>query len=331
MACHDFTVFGLPSKLPWPWRVWAVRRRLRTLAVDVVYFNDAHALTLGGLSARNLPGVATIAARRASFPIRSAQRYRRLCKRIFCVSECVRQRCVECGIPEAKLRVVHDGVDPRRVESGSRQRGREALALQEEEALLLSVGSLAECKGHRFLIDAMPAVRQQFPNARLAIAGAGNQQAQLTAQIARLGLQSHVHLLGFRHDVPDLIQACDLFVFPSIEEGLGSTLIDAMLAQRPIVATNAGGIPDVVAASTPGRSEVAWVVPAGDSPALNVAIREALSQPDAAALVAQRAQRRAWDHFTVDQMVDRSIGEFQIAVAEQRADKATRRRERPDP
>ena len=182
--------------------------------------------------------------------------------------------------------------------------------------MLLSIGSLVECKGHRVLIDAMRAVLQRHPHTRLVIAGAGDQEPALRGQIARLNLTSHVNLLGFRHDVPDLLQACDLFVFPSLEEGLGSTLIDALLAERAIVTTDAGGIPEVVGSDTLGPSACAWVVRRGNEIALGEAIIAALSDPQTMSEKARRGRQRALDRFTVDHMVETSIAEFRATLKE---------------
>ena len=127
LAAGGFPVLSLHGKLPWPWRLAWLRGVLRNRAVQVVYFNDAHAITLGGLAAWGMQQVITVAARRASFPIRSPGRYRGLCDRVFCVSQAAWQQCVEAGIPVDQLRVVYDGVDPQRVASGIRQRGRDVL------------------------------------------------------------------------------------------------------------------------------------------------------------------------------------------------------------
>ena len=315
LASAQFELLPLTGKFPAPPRVWNLRRRLMQLNPDVVYLNDAHAVTLGGMAAWRLRRAVTIAARRASFAIRSPGRYCRLCHRVFCVSQFAADRCASAGIPVAQLRVVHDGVDPERVASGDRRRGRAGLGVRPDDLLLLSVGSLVKCKGHRFLIDAMAAVIGQHPNARLVIAGAGDQRHALEDQIAHRGLQRAVRLLGFRSDIPDLIRACDLFVFPSVEEGLGSTLIDVMLAAKPIVATTAGGIPDVVGTPRDGRSEFAWLVTPGQFAELSQAIVTALGETQLTASMARRGQQRARDRFTVDHMVENTIREFREALA----------------
>src|SRR5690606_9623026 len=115
-------------------------------------------------------------------------------------------------------------------------------------------------------------------------------------QAARLNLGEHVRFLGYRDDVPDLIKACDLFVFPSHMEGLGSSLIDAMLAERPIVTTTAGGIPDVIGCRSPGDVPVGWVVPPRDPQALASAIISAISSPMQREMLGQLARQRAEEH-----------------------------------
>ncbi|MHB8953678.1 MAG: glycosyltransferase family 4 protein [Pirellulaceae bacterium] len=309
-----FEVLGLAGKLPLPGRIWWLRRQLRQQAVEVVHCNDAHAIALGGLAAWRLPRVVTVAARRASFPIRSPARYRLLCDRVFCVSTYAAERCVEAGIPRALVRVIHDGVDPARMAGGDRDRGRRALGIAPDATLLLSVGSLVACKGHRDLLEALPAVRQQFPQVRLVIAGAGDQESQLRQRIGELQLQSTVQLPGYRDDVADLMQACDLFVFPSVDEGLGSTLIDAMLAGRPIVTTTAGGIPDLVGDPHLGQPEYAWAVEPADPVALARAICEALAHPEICAERVARARPRAEDLFTTDPMVEATVRAYWEAI-----------------
>ena len=314
LATAGFEVVTIPGKIPLPWRLWSLRNTLRRWAVDVVHFNDAHALTLGGLSAWGLPGVATVAARRAAFAVRSPRQYRHLCQQLLCVSTTAAERCLAAGVPADMVRVVHDGVDPGRVGAGNRTAGREKLRIPPDGILLLSVGALTACKAHTDLLDALPAVVAQYPSVRLCIAGSGEEESSLRARIRTLGLESHVTLLGHRQDVPDLIQACDLFVFPSREEGLGSTLIDAMFARRPIVTTSGGGILDVVGAPLDGQSECAWIVPPAAPAELGQAILRALAHPEQCANMVDAAARRARERFTTDHMVDETLRAYRELI-----------------
>jgi glycosyltransferase involved in cell wall biosynthesis len=272
-------------------------------------------VTLGGLAAWRLAGAVTVAARRTACPLRSPARYQWLCDRLFCVSRYAAELCAQAGFPPDRLVVVHDGVDPDRVRSGDRGRGRATLGLGDHETMLLHVGSLNACKGHRFLLDAMPTVLNRRPEAQLVLAGAGELEAPLREQAGRLNVRHRVRFLGFRHDVPDLIHACDLFVFPSICEGLGSTLIDVMLARRPIVTTLAGGIPDVVGQTGDSPRRVAWIAPPGQADELGKTIVHALEATEENAAMVERAKVRAESLFTVDRMVEATLAGARAALS----------------
>jgi len=302
---HALLPFGGSGRSPAA--IWRVRRALRQLRPDVLHANDGHALTAAGLASLGLGIPARVASRRVVFPIRHALRYRAFCGRLICVSRRVAEVCLQSGIPPRLVCVVHDGVDPQRIASGDRGRGRRTLGASDADRVLLTVAKLTDAKGHRFLLDAMPAVLAQRPEARLFLAGDGELADPLRKQAEKLGIQSAVHFLGYRNDVHDLIHAADLFVFPSHMEGMGSTLIDAMLAGAPIVTTTAGGIPDVTGASEPGSEPTAWTVPACDSGALAAAILQALQSPDQCATLAQRARRRAEQLFTAERMVEATL------------------------
>lgn len=294
-----------------PAAIWTIRRALRRLRPDILHLNDSHALSSAGPAAMGLPIKGRLAARRVDFPLRTPRMYNWFCDRVVCVSRTVAEICREGGIAEEKLRVVYDGVDPTRVLSGDRRRGRAALHLADEEILLLTVAKLTDHKGHCFLLEAMPEVLKHLPQAVLALAGDGELRAELEQQCARLGVSSRVRFLGFRNDVPDLMHAADLVVLPSHMEGLCSTLIDAMLAEKTIVATTAGGIPELVGEAGPGGSEsVAWLVPPRDPHALAQGILQALAAPEKSAEMRRAALQRAKAHFTAEQMVEATLAVY---------------------
>jgi len=303
MTAAGFEVTGFAGNGRSPWALWQIRRRLRQIRPDVLYYNDAHAITSGGLASIGQKIPVRIAARRVVFRVRWPIRYRILCDRVICVSRPVAEVCRRCGVPQRMIRVVHDGVDPARIASGSREKGRRALKAAEDDKLLVCVAQLGEPKGHAFLLDAMPAVLKEEPRAALILAGDGDLRGELEEQARRLGIERNVRFLGYRNDVPDLIHAADLFVFPSLMEGMGSTLVDVMLAGTPIVTTSAGGIPDVTGSDDPQVEPTAWVVPPRDSPALAAAIVEALASPERRTEQADRARRRALDLFTAERMI----------------------------
>ena len=206
MTAEGFAVMEFAGSGRNPAAVWSIRRTLRQLRQSpgtlVWHANDAHALTAAGLASIGLGVPARIASRRLDFPVRSPLRYRALCDRLICVSQRVAEVCRQSGLPDRLLRVVHDGVDPQRVRQGDRRGGREALGVSDANRVLLTVAKLTDHKGHRFLLDAMPAVIAQHPEVRLFLAGDGELIEPLRAQVGRLGIDRAVRFLGFRDESP---------------------------------------------------------------------------------------------------------------------------------
>jgi glycosyltransferase involved in cell wall biosynthesis len=283
---------------------------LRRIRPDVLHYNDSHAMTAAGLASLGLAIPMRVAARRVDFALRSSRPYRWFCDRVICVSRAVGQVCRDGGLPDAMLRVVHDGVDPARAASGDRRRGRQSLGVADNETLVLCVAKLTDHKGHRFLLDALPEVVQKIPGLVVALAGDGELRESLEQQVQQQGLRQYVRFLGFRNDVYDLIQAADLFVLPSYLEGLCSTLIDVMFARRTIVTTTAGGISDLVGSDSAVDPPVAWLVPPRDPRALAEAMLRALASPKECAEMQERAYHRAMKRFTADCMVEATLAVY---------------------
>ncbi len=307
MASEGFpvaTFFGTGRD---PVSLWCIRRQLCRIRPDVLHMNDPHSLTSTGLASLGMAIPARVASRHCCFPIHYPSRYGQLCDRLICVIGAVAEVCRRGGIPGEMLRVVHCGGDDRMLGSGSRQRGRQCLGLADDQPLLLTVALLNYNKGHSFLLDALPPVVRQHPRLCVALAGDGEAASALKRQARRLGIDRHVRFLGYRQDVPDLLAAADLFVMPSLTEGFCSVLVEAMLAGRPIVTTNVGGIPEVVGGNGSTSQPVAWTVPPRDGRAMAAAILEALRSPQGRCERGLRGQRHARARFTADRMVEKTL------------------------
>lgn len=298
-----------------PWGAWQLRHSLHRFQPDIIHINDSHALTSVGLALIGQRRPACVVSRRVDFPVRFAHRYRLWCDRVLCVSHAVARVCANSGLPSNRLQIVPDGCDPKRLEHGDRLRGRQAMQVGSQETVLLTVARLSDHKGHSYLLDAMPEVISRFPQAILALAGDGEQRRQLERQTRDLRLEKHVRFLGHRRDIADVLQGADIFVMPSQLEGLCSSVIDAMLAGLPTVATTAGGIPDLLGAY-PNSQAVGTLVPPRDSSALARGIIDVLSRPDHFIQLARRAQARASQLFTVDCMVEETLQAYQDLLAE---------------
>jgi len=196
------------------------------------------------------------------------------------------------------LGVVPNGVP---VPQGDGSRVREELGLEPDELLIVAVGNLYSVKGHATLIRALRRIAEQRPALawRAAIAGRGEEEEALTALIAESGLLGKIHLLGYRADIADILAAGNLFVMPSLSEGLPLALLEAMFASKPVIASHVGGIPEVVRSG-----EEALLVPPGDPDALADALDSALCDSDLRARLASAARDRAQTRYTVQAMTD---------------------------
>lgn len=168
----------------------------------------------------------------------------RLNTEIIAVSQSIKKFMInEFALPEQKIEVIYNGVDLEKMKSE---------AACPEDLIYLShpiigtVGRLHKTKGHKYLVEGFRKVVQKFPKAHLLIVGDGDQKENLEKQISEMGLNNSVHLLGLRNDVAAILQLIDVFVFPSLEEGLGIALIEACAVGKPCVATNVGGIPEII-------------------------------------------------------------------------------------
>lgn len=171
------------------------------------------------------------------------------------------------------------------------------LGLGAEVKILLAVGNLYPVKGHRVLLDALPTLPTHV---HVAIAGRGGEEASLRARAKELGVASRLHLLGLRDDIPGLLLAADVFVQPSLDEGLPLAVLEAMFAGCPIVATDVGDVGRAV-----GGDDAAILVPPGDSQALGTAIGQLIAEPTRAQALGLRARVLADEGYSLATMVDR--------------------------
>lgn len=216
-----------------------------------------------------------------------------------CSSDARRYALERLHYPERKVRLILNAVDLTRFRTlPSREEARQALGLPLDATILLAVGALSEQKGHRHLIDAMPAVRAALPAARLLLAGSGELRGDLAARVGELGLGDAVDLLGRRDDVPVLLRAADVYVMPSLWEGLSIALLEAAAAGAAIVASDIAGMRDAVV-----DGETGALVPAGDSDALAAALAGLLRDPRRLEAMGTRARERALRDFDADRMV----------------------------
>jgi glycosyltransferase involved in cell wall biosynthesis len=182
---------------------------------------------------------------------------------------------------------------------------REELGLGPADRLLVSVGNLYPVKGHRHLVDALARLAGRHATLHVAIAGRGEMEAELSARARDHGLAGRVHLLGLRSDIAALLSAADVFVLPSLSEGLPLALLEAMFAGCPIVASDVGEVGAALA-----HGEAGMLVPPGDPAALAEALDALLGAPDRARAMGARAASRAAAEYDIARMVNRYVDTY---------------------
>jgi glycosyltransferase involved in cell wall biosynthesis len=250
---------------------WHLRRAIASFQPDIIHVHDSHALTLAATVAL---GRTLVATRRVDFHAGRFGAWRRP-DRIIAVSSAVKNVLVGDGIPADAIVVVPDGIDPAAVRDGSTPPLgiRRQLGISDKAPLAVNAAALVDHKDQRTLVHAADYARTLEPGLHWVIAGDGPLRAALDAEIARLSLGDRVHLVGYVDRVDALIAEANVFVLSSKQEGFGSVLLNALALGRPIVATAAGGIPDVLPAEA--------LVPIGGAEALARRVVAVIQQPNA--------------------------------------------------
>jgi glycosyltransferase involved in cell wall biosynthesis len=292
----------------------ALASTLRRLQIDLVHSHEFSMAVYGAWAARyaGLPHVITMHGGRYY-----ADRLRRrvalraaisLSRHTVAVSNSLAgQLCRDLWLRRSSVTTVPNGVVPAPMGQPTL---RSELGLRNGQPLIVSVGNLYPVKGHRHLIDALAVLAPHHPDLHLAIVGRGPLQDDLRRQAQEHGLAERVHLLGLRGDIPALLASADMFVLPSLSEGLPLALLEAMFAMRPIVATRVG---EVGVALADGEAGV--LVPPGDARSLAGAIDNLVTHPGHARALACRARQRALAEYDLAQMVDRYVAAYQSAGA----------------
>ena len=295
---------------------WRLSRVLRQYAPDVVHAHDPHAVAMGAtaLSFGALaPAPPLIASRRVDFHLGgnsfSRWKYRQV-TRFIAASGAIRDILVHDGIPSGQVSVVHDGIDVARVQRLPPLNAHVEFWLPHGVPLIVNVGALVAHKGQRHLLDAMPLVMREIPDAHLLILGEGELRGPLERQVKELHLERAVRLPGFREDVLSLMKSADLLVMSSVTEGLGSAVLDAMAMGLAVVGTRAGGIPEAVL-----HGQTGLLVPPGEPRPLAEAIVRLLRDPLLRQQYGHAGQARVAGEFGVDQLVEGTLAVYGEVLA----------------
>lgn len=298
--------------------LWRLRRALRHIKPDIVHTHLIHADLYGCVSAK-LAGVgAVVSSRHLDDAFRYRARWRRVNRRLWrmidggiAISAAMKQFALTIeAAPARKVSVVLYGMDFKWLSDeaidAARLRLRAELKMAADAQLLGMACRLVEQKGIPYALEAMRRIRSDFPRAHLVIAGDGEQASELRRLASRLGIADHVHWLGWRADAADLMAALDVFLLPSLREGFGLVLLEAMSRRLPIVASHVGAIPEIVI-----DGETGILVEPRNVDQLAKAMTRLLNDRALRKYMGLLGAARLEEHFSVERMVDGTVAVYE--------------------
>lgn len=275
--------------------------------IGLIHTHDYKTNLLGGIAAR-LAGVKPIATLHLhDLSTHRLRLYRildlavlRSFPRVIAVAEALRQELIAAGLPPAKVVTVHNGIGGQEFVSGafSRAEGlRQRLGIGDSQSVVSAVGRLCPQKGQGDFLESAAWVRKALPNARFLILGDGPAKEELRELCRSLSIQDAVSFLGHQRDVAAFMALSNCIVLPSVREGLPYVLLEALALARPVVATQVGGVPEVVQ-----DGETGLLVPPRRPDRLAEAILYLLRNPAEAVRLGQRGRERVLREFTAEAM-----------------------------
>ena len=327
---HRLDVFG---KRHWISGIYKLRKLVKSLEIDLIHTSLYDSDIVGGITGK-LTGVPVVSTLTSSlyepewlvdnphvnrYKLAFARLTRAFVARycdyhVVAISESVRKSAMrQLGLHEHKISVIYRAVSPEWLSNGApptRGEAKRPDAVPEGDPVLINTGRLEPPKGQRYIIEAMPQVLRQFPQAVLLIVGEGSLQPQLAGMAHDLGVQDSVFFLGQRTDVKQLLEYADIFVFPSLYEGLGNALIESMVMGLPSIVSN---IPTFIEVSQEGK--YGTLVPLRDPQAIAEAVINLASHPKEAKLLGQRASEMARHKFVLDEVVNQRSAAYERCLA----------------
>jgi glycosyltransferase involved in cell wall biosynthesis len=290
---------------------WRLRRLMRVEGVDLVHTHSSIDAWLAGFAAKSL-GLPVVRSRHVFIPVKRRRNfvYNAFSDRVIASGEAIREVLIKGGVHAGKIVAIPAGVDVTRFHPGiSGDAIRRELGLH--GPVIGTVARFSSSKGHRVLLKAIPEILNQEPAAEFVWVGDGVGREALTQAVAQAGLAAKIRLTGFREDVATLLAAMDVFVLPSIKEGVPQAILQALAMGKPVVASDNGGIPEVIQ-----HQHTGLLVPPNDPAALATAVVQVLRHRTQAAAWAEAGRQLVSTHYTLDRMIDRTAAVYTAVLVE---------------
>jgi len=284
---------------------WQLRQLLVAEKPDVVHCHSRRGADFLGGQAAGMVGVPAVISRRVDNPESSfiaKLRYRPF-RRIIAISENVALSLHDSGLNPDRVTIIRSAVNAEEIDlTPDCEAFRAEFEIDAGDFVMAIVAQLIPRKGHRFLFDVIPNLRDTHPGIRVVVFGSGSGEADLRALAAQLNLRGTVQFAGFRDDLDSYLACFDLLVHPATQEGLGVAMLKAAAAAVPVVAFDVAGAREAV---IHGKTGV--LVPAGDVRTLQKAIALMIEEPEMCQDLGEAGRQRMQDGFSVSRMVENHV------------------------
>ena len=290
----------------------------QSLSIGLIHTHLYHANMYGRLAAKRagVPVVSSIHNTYSSKPKLQRRLFNwylaRHCKAIIAGSTEIRDDIIRWDHVSAdKIELIPNTVDLSVSQSElTREQARQALGITQDQIVLGTMGRLEEQKGHSVLLDAMATLCKQYPQIHLLLVGDGRLRSKLEEQASALGISSHISFLGTRRDIGDLFRAMDIFVMPSLWEGLSLAMLSAMAANLPVIATRVGGVSEVM-----GNDEFGLTLEPSDPEALSQKIGQLMDDKQKREYLAEIGKQHVETNYSDAALVSRLQDIYRKALA----------------
>lgn len=214
--------------------------------------------------------------------------------RIVAVSEQIKEEMISRGVPSHKISIIHNGIDLDRFDrNGNIEQLKKKFSIPPHDIIIGSIGKLNPEKGHICLLRAAKEILAEHKNMRFIIIGDGALREYLTLKAVEYGIADNIIFTGFQKDIPSLLAMIDIFVLPSLTEGLPMVLLEAMAAGKRIIATRVGAVPQVLQTDCD-----AILITPNDHTAIVAAVTQIMGNPTKAMKMAENAFKKVRAEFT---------------------------------
>jgi len=277
-----------------------IRQLIRAEAYDIVHFHTKRAHALSPWLPHGTYGPRYAVTRRMDYP-QGKNWYTRCLYNssvdaVIAISRPIADVLIDAGVAADRIRVIHSGIDAGRFAAS------EEPELGPGDAFVVgTVAHLEKRKGHRYLLEAAQLLKHEGYAFKLVLAGSGSLRQPLEEMVQALGLAEQVSFFGFVSDVPKFLASLDIFVLPSLYEGLGVAALEAMAAGKAVVASRVGGLTELV-----DDGETGFLVAPGNARELAAAIAKLIHDKELRSSFGRKGAARVRDHFTMQQMAKKT-------------------------